>query len=123
MEEHRLYGTTETDGSLTVKGDAVSGKVYAIAWIDGTFADNVTAVISTIENEAATTLLTLAAGEGDDDVVYYPRALACDAGATALTGTAGGDRVRPIAVGKLQLVVAAGGSAKEGGCIVYIEEE
>ena len=123
MREERLYGTTAVGGALTVKGSAVSGKLYAIAWIDGDFADNVTAVISTINNEAATTLLTLAAGEGDDDVIYYPRALVSDAGATALTGTAGGDRARPLVVGQLQLVVAAGGDLKEGGCILFIDED
>ena len=122
LKEFRLYGTTDSSGDATVTGDAVDGKVYAVAWIDGDLANNNTAVLSTINHEAATTLLTLAAGEGDDDIVYYPRAVVHDAGATALTGTAGGDRVMPIAIGNLQLVIAAGGSLKSGGCLIFIEE-
>jgi hypothetical protein len=55
-------------------------------------------------------------------VKYYPRALACDAACTALTGTAGGDRVMPVVAGTLQLVIASGGALTSGGCIVYVME-
>ena len=122
LREVRLYGTTDTSGDLTVTGDAVFGKVYAVAWIDGTLDDNNTAVLSTINHDAASTILTLEAGEGDDDAIFYPRAIVHDAGAESLTGTAGGDRAEPLAAGNLQLVIAAGGALKSGGCIVFIEE-
>ena len=124
IKEYRLYGQVSAVGAGTFKSESsVYGKLYAVQWIDGTLADNNTAVLSTINSEGAETLLTLGAGEGDADVKYYPRALACDNAATALTGTAGGDRVCPLVCGQLQLVIASGGTSTLGGCIVYIESE
>jgi len=124
LDERRLYGTTDTSGDLTVNDEGgVFGVLYAVAWIDGTLADNNTAVISTQNHEAAATLLTLGAGEGDDDLPYYPRALVHDQTGGVLTGTAGGDRVMAIAAGTLRLVVVDGGATKEGGCIVYIDTD
>lgn len=123
LKEYRLYGTVNASGAGTFTSEtSVYGLLYAVQWIDGTLADNNTAVLSTINSEGAETLLTLGAGEGDADVKYYPRALACDAAATALTGTAGGDRVCPVVAGKLQLVIASGGVSTSGGCIAYILE-
>jgi len=124
LTEHRLYGTVNASGDGTFKSEtSVFGLLYAVQWIDGTLADSNTAVLSTINSEGAETLLTLGAGEGDADVKYYPRALVCDASATALTGTAGGDRVCPLVWGTLQLVIAAGGVSTSGGCIVYVLED
>ena len=123
LTEHRLYGAVSTGGAGTFTSESpVFGLLYAVQWIDGTLADNNTAVLSTINTEGAATVLTLGAGEGDADVVYYPRALACDAAATALTGTAGGDRVCPLVWGTLQLVIASGGTSTSGGCICYVME-
>ena len=124
LREYRLYGAVDASGDGTFTSESgVYGLLYAVQWIDGTLADNNTAVLSTINSEGAETVLTLGAGEGDADVKYYPRALACDAAATALTGTAGGDRVMPVVFGGLQLVIAVGGVSKSGGCIVYVLEE
>jgi len=123
MAEVRLYGTTSAGGALSVEGEAaVCGELVAVVWIDGTFDNNVTAVISTIDHEGASTLLTIGAGEGDNDEIFYPREIVHDMAADVLTGTAGGDRVKPLAVGTPKLVVAAGGNAKSGGCILYIKD-
>jgi len=123
LKEYRLYGAVSSGGAGTFTSESsVYGLLYAVQWIDGTLADNNTAVLSTINSEGAETLLTLGAGEGDADIKYYPRALACDNGATALTGTAGGDRVLPVVFGKLQLVIASGGTSTSGGCICYVME-
>ena len=123
LKEYRLYGAVDASGDGTFTSESsVFGLLYAVQWIDGTLADNNTAVLSSINSEAAETLLTLGAGEGDADVKYYPRALVCDNAATALTGTAGGDRVCPVVAGKLQLVIASGGVSTSGGCICYILE-
>ena len=124
MDERRLYGTTDTSGDLTVNDlSAVSGFLYAIRWIDGDLADSNTAVLSTQDSEIAETILTVGAGEGDDDKWYYPRDLVHDDACTALTGTAGGDRAMRIVDGTLRLVIASGGSKKSGGCIVYIDKD
>jgi hypothetical protein len=123
IKEYRLYGQVSAGGAGTFTSESpVFGLLYAVQWIDGTLADNNTAVLSTINTEGAETLLTLGAGEGDADVKYYPRALVCDASATALTGTAGGDRVCPLVWGNLQLVIADGGVSTYGGCIAYVME-
>ena len=123
LTEHRLYGAVSTGGAGTFTSEtSVFGLLYAVQWVDGTLADNNTAVLSTINTEGASTILTLAAGEGDADIMYYPRAIVHDAGATALTGTAGGDRACPLVWGKLQLVIAAGGTSTSGGCICYVME-
>ena len=123
LTEYRLYGQVSAGGAATLTSEsAVFGLLYAVQWIDGTLADNNTAVLSSINSEGAETLLTLGAGEGDADVKYYPRALACDNAATALTGTAGGDRVCPLVWGTLQLVIASGGTSTYGGCICYVQE-
>jgi len=123
LTEHRLYGAVSALGAGTFKSEtSVFGLLYAVQWIDGTLANSNTAVLSSINTEGAETLLTLGAGEGDADVKYYPRALTCDAAATALTGTAGGDRVCPLVWGTLQLVIASGGTSTSGGCICYVME-
>ena len=124
LTEHRLYGAVSAGGAGTFTSEtSVFGLLYAVQWIDGTLADNNTAVLSSINSEGAETLLTLGAGEGDADVKYYPRALTCDNAATALTGTAGGDRVCPLVWGQLQLVIASGGTSTLGGCICYVVED
>lgn len=123
LKEYRLYGAVNSSGAGTFKSETPAfGLLYAVQWIDGTLADNNTAVLSVINSEAAETLLTFGAGEGDADVKYYPRALVCDNACTALTGTAGGDRVSPVVQGTLQLVIASGGTSTSGGCIVYVLE-
>jgi len=123
LKEIRLYGTTAADGSLTVNAvESMLGEIVAIAWVDGTFDNNVTAVISTQGSEASQTIMSIGAAEGDDDLVFYPRHIIYDEGADVLTGTAGGDRALPLAVGTLRMVVAAGGNAKSGGCVVYFRE-
>lgn len=123
LKEIRLYGQVNASGAGTFTSEGpVFGLLYAVQWVDGTLADNNTAVLSAINSEAAATLLTLSAGEGDADVMYYPRALMCDAACTALTGSAGGDRALPLVAGRLQLVIASGGVSTLGGCICYVME-
>ncbi len=121
--ERRLVGTTNSSGAATIVDPegGIIGKLYAVAWVDGTLVDNNTSVLSVINGDAATTLLTLGAGEGDNDDIKYPRTLVQDLSDTDLTGTAGGDRAMPVVAGTLQLVIASGGDTKTGGCLVYIQ--
>ena len=122
LEEIRLYGTTDTDGDLTVNATKpVLGQLFAVRWIDGTFTDGVDAVISTQTHDAAATLLTLT--DANDDKTYYPRDTVDDLTGSALTGTAGGDRIMPLMCGVPRLVVSSGGSEKSGGCILFYFEE
>lgn len=118
----RLYGTTSALGALTVNGErSISGRIYKIVWLDGTFEDGVDAVISVINDDLNETIMTLT--DANLDANYYPRALVHDATGTALTGTSGGDREMPFVVGRPRLVVSDGGDSKTGGCIIYYFED
>ncbi len=119
-----LTGTTNSGGVTITSTETVKGFLYKVKWVDGDLADAVTAVLSVVETPEGVdeTLLTLSNPDANADKNYYPRDLVHDATGTALTGTAGGDRIKPLVVGKLKLVIAAGGDTKTGGCHVYIEE-
>lgn len=119
----KLIGTTSAGGALTVTaGKAVKGFLYAVEWIDGTFADGVDAVLSVINTNSGVdqTLLTLTDANNDD--WFYPRVLVHDEAGAALTGTSGGDREKAVLNGTLKLVVSAGGDTLTGGCVVYYFE-
>jgi hypothetical protein len=118
----RLYGTASALGALTVNGErSISGRIYKIVWLSGTFVDDVDAVISVINDDGNETILTLT--DANSDANYYPRTLVHDATGTALTGTSGGDREMPFVVGRPRLVVSDGGDSKTGGCIIYYFED
>ena len=123
LKEAILTGTTSTAGAATINDTkAILGRLYAVEWIDGTLSDGVDAVL-TAQNTAsavAQTLLTLT--DANDDDWYYPRDVVHDLAGSALTGTSGGDREKPVINGVLRLVIASGGSEKTGGCIVYFYE-
>jgi len=114
-----LRGTTNGSGAATITSETVSGWIYAVEWIDGTLADNNTAVLSMTQTQSGIdqTILTVGAGEGDSDTWYYPRVLECDNGCTSI-----GTYTMFCGSGKLKLVIASGGAAAEGGCIVYMFE-
>lgn len=116
----RLNVTTDGsgDGSATATR-AVFGYLVAVDWIDGDLTDGVDAVLSVTNTPSGVdhTLLTLT--NANSDAIYYPRRVVdTTAGATA---TSVYDRF--IIDGTLKLVVASGGSAKTGGCVVYYELE
>ena len=117
-----LQGTTDASGDLTVNAAArISGFLERVDWIDGDLADGNDAVISVqgTPNGVAQTLMTLT--NANADAVYYPRTLMQGDTGADLTGSAGGDRTRYLVIGVPRLVVAAGGNAKSGGCILYYE--
>lgn len=122
MEEIRLIGTTAAGGTVTVTAErAVYGYLDRVTWKVGDLAVGVDAVLSITNTPVGVdeTLLTLT--NADANAVYYPRALVHDAAGAALTGTAGGDRVRPLICGTLSLAISSGGATKTGGAIVYVE--
>lgn len=119
----KLYGTTSDLGALTVTADlAVEGLLYAIEWIDGTFADGVDAVLSVVRDDDAADVTLLTLTDANDDKIYRPLYQACDNLGADLT-TTGGEEIftQSIINGKLKLVVSSGGDTKSGGCIVYYE--
>lgn len=123
LRQIKLYGTTASDGSLTVTAEMPAlGELYAVEWIDGTLADGVDAVLSCVRdnNAADVTLLTLT--DANSDAWYQPRVPCHDAAGAAVTFDGTNEiYCKPLVNGYLKLVVADGGSAKAGGCIVYVE--
>lgn len=115
LKSLRLTGTTDTSGDLTLTAESpLLGWLVGVEWKDGDLADGVDAVLSVANrpSEVDQTLLTLS--NANDDAMYYPRTAEHDE-----TGAARGTYTLMIIEGTLKLVIAAGGNAKTGGCIVY----
>jgi len=118
----KLYGTTDATGALTVTGDvAIEGLLHSVEWIDGTFADGVDAVISLVRDDDASDITLLTLTDANIDKIYYPLVLACNNTGADLATAGDATYQRMIINGKPKLVVASGGAAKVGGCIVYYE--
>lgn len=126
LRKVELYGTTATTGALTVTSSShVLGALEAARWIDGTFADNVTATLSMLGNGIMPDidLIVWGAGEADDDGLFHGYTVVKDNGAATVTFDGTNEIYgRQIVDGQLKLVVAAGGDTKVGGCVVYIDE-
>lgn len=116
MRTMKLTGTTESDGSLTVWGAALTGALYAVQWIDGDMADGVDATL-TCENSDGTIPLLVEANYNTDHMTYPRVAEALNTDASALTS-----HTMPVVSGRPKLVIANGGAAHTGGCILYIVE-
>lgn len=116
MRIMELTGITESDGSLTVLGTALTGALYAVQWIDGDMADGVDATL-TCENGSGTIPLLVEANYNTDHMTYPRVAEALNTNASALTTYA-----MPLVSGTPKLVIANGGAAHAGGCILYIVE-
>ena len=114
----RLYGTTDASGDLTVySNEAYSGEVYAVQTIDGTLDDGVDITVTSESVDYSIPILTKA--NFNTDGIYYPRTVAnqvSDGAASTVYD------VKPLASGRIKMVLAQGGNAKSGGCIVYIEK-
>lgn len=120
MKYRKLDWTTNGSGAATVLGDAIYGEVCAVDYLPGT-TDTGATVTVTSEGMVTTTLLVKATA-GTSNLRFYPRALVHKAeDGAALTGTAGGDRCEPLAVGQLKVVIASGGDTKSGSVIVHYE--
>ena len=115
----RLYGTTDASGDLTVySNEAYSGEVYAVQTIDGTLDDGVDITV-TSETADSLNIPMLNKANFNTDGIYYVRTVAnqvSDGAASTVYD------VKPLASGRIKMVLAQGGNAKSGGCIVYIEK-
>jgi len=115
----RLYGTTDASGDLTVySNEAYSGEVYAVQTIDGTLDDGVDITV-TSETADSVNIPILTKANFNTDGIYYVRTVAnqvSDGAASTVYD------VKPLAAGRIKMVLAQGGNAKSGGCIVYIEK-
>jgi hypothetical protein len=113
----QLSATTTTGGGATTVADhAMAGVLYAVQLIDGDFADGVDITL-TCEQENLSIPLLVKADFNSDQMVYPRVAEALNTNGSALTTYA-----MPVINGKPQMVIAAGGATKTGGCILYIAE-
>lgn len=120
MRAVKLGFTTNSSGAATVVGASVAGLLHAVVWEKGTCDNGVDCTCSTVNSAGAATLLTLT--DANASAIYYPRHVVHSEVGAALTGTAGGDRTKPLAVGNLKIVIAQGGDTKTGSVTFYIEE-
>ena len=115
----RLYGTTDASGDLTVySNEAYSGEVYAVQTIDGTLDDGVYITV-TSETADSLNIPILTKANFNTDGIYYVRTVAnqvSDGAASTVYD------VKPLASGRIKMVLEQGGNARSGGCIVYIEK-
>ena len=106
--------TTNGSGVGTANADLpIRGLLYAVEWVDGDLADGVDSVIS-VQNGpgGAVTLLTLT--NANVDTMYYPRELEQDN-----TGGNLATYAMPLIFGIPRCTIAAGGSVKTGGPLLY----
>lgn len=121
-----LTGTTDGSGDAVITASTpVYGRLIAVEWVDGDLANNNTGVVACTGSPSGvvTTLHTQDAGEGDNDIWYYPRVQVHDLSAVGLTydGTRTVNEP-PVVNGYLKLTIAAGGAAKTGGAYCYVQE-
>lgn len=127
LKRQRFPYTTTAGGDATVYSsgaslpqDAVMGRVFAILYAPGT-TDTGATVTVTCEGAGSKPLLTKTTA-GTSNTWFYPRDLVHGvADGAALTGTSGGDRALPVAVGSFKVVIASGGNAKIGFVEIYYE--
>lgn len=120
IKHYALTGTTNSSGALTVTAnEVITGMIYAVKWIDGTFANSVGAVLSVTGTPESVdnTLLTLTAA--NDDAWYILREQAKSNTGAAVSGVF----EMPIIAGKPKLVVSSGGDSKTGGAVIYYQTD
>lgn len=123
-QDIKLKFETDGDGAVAVESERrVFGYLEKVYWEDGDLADGVDATLSMIETPAGVeeTILTLT--DENNDKVFYPRHLVHSEAGAALTGTQGGDRVRPFLNGKPKLVIAQGGDTKSGSMTLIVVDQ
>ena len=127
FEVRKLIGTTAAGGAATVTDTmSFNGVLRAVEWVDGDLANNNTAVLSVTDTPSGVdqAIHTLVAGEGDDDAWWYPTIAVHDLSAVGRFYNDESDEPVvgcPLVVGTLELVIAAGGDTKTGGCYVYLQ--
>ena len=120
MRRQVLSLTTDISGNATAVGTNILGKLYAIEYRPGTIATGATVTV-TCEADTSRPLLTKTSA-GTVNTIYYPRDLVnAVADGSALTGTAGGDRLQPVMNGFPKVVIASGGNTLTGSVVIYYE--
>ncbi len=105
-------------GALTLADtNFINGLLWEVHYVPGTLDTGADLTISTINSAVAKTLLTIT-NAGTSTVNWYPRASTCGATGTVTTDNA---VLLPV-VGRLQVVVAQGGTSTTGTMVITILE-
>ena len=116
--------TIAATGAVTVKGEAVKGKLHAILYVPGTLDTGAGIVVTCEGFQGSSKPLLTKTSLGTSNLWFYPRDLVHGvADGAALTGTAGGDRACPILAGNIQVVVSSGGATPLTGYVVVYYED
>lgn len=123
MKDMTIGLTTNGSGAVTQNGEtSIHGLLEAIEYIPGSMDTGATVTI-TCEGAQSKALLTLT-NAGTSNRMIYPRDLVHGVtDGVALTGTAGGDRTKPLLAGLPKVVVASGGGGKTGKVVLHFHEE
>lgn len=124
MRLERIDITTNGSGAFTGYTQRVSGKVHQLRYVPGTALD--TGADFTVTGETTGVAILTAADIGTSAVTWQPRQPTVAVGDASASLYAGSgepveDRVA-VAVERIKLVVAQGGSAKTGTLYVWIDE-
>jgi hypothetical protein len=119
-------GGAYTSSTSTVTGQPASGAylLEAVEWIDGTLADGVDFVLSSI-NPSGVDRILLDVDDANNDAWYQPRIYGNNP-ATGATWANGADvtaaYTQLVVTGTLKLAVTSGGDDKTGKCLVYLKK-
>lgn len=123
LKDIRLPVTTDGSGNATKVGErSIKGRLVSAEWKQGTLAATTDATLSMTQTPSGVDRTVLTLTNVAANAWYSPRELVHDPAGTALTGTAGGDRVPAVLVGTPKLVIAQGGAAASGELILYYED-
>jgi hypothetical protein len=112
IHKERLDLTTNGSGAASGYTEAITGRLYAIETIVGTFASGVDIVV-TCENEASGAIMTKANFNADG--IYYPRAATC----AVADGTGLTNYDLPVLAGRVLVTIAQGGDTLSGSVIIF----
>ena len=123
LKDMRIAFETDGSGDSVDYGEkTINGKLLAVMYDYGDALTGMDVVMTTdrvdvVENFFAKDNMGVA------DAVFYPRHLVhSNTTGGALTGTAGGDRVLGLLIGRPKITVSNGGSVNTGAFILIYEE-
>lgn len=123
LKDMRITFETDSSGDSVDYGDRpISGKLLAVMYDYGDALTGMDVVMTTdiadvVENFFAKDNMGVA------DAIFYPRHIVhSNTTGGALTGTAGGDRILGLLIGRPKITVSNGGSVNTGAFILIYEE-
>jgi len=121
LRDVRITAVTDGSGDSTDTAEmGISGRLYALEWVDGDCANGVDITVTLTSRSSGVSHQIFQADNVNDDAIYYPRAALHDTSAVSVTYD-GSNEIYDLVVvnGIPQLIVAAGGATKTCECLLY----